>query len=392
MPRQPRVHLENALYYVTVRGNLDQNIYKDEGDYKMFLDLLKKYKEMYGCKIFSFVFLPNHFHLVLEMPLGKETKDKKGISDFMHDLNSSYTKYFNGRYHRKGHLFRERFKTALVEKEIYTAKLTAYVHLNPQKANLVSNPKEYDYSSYLFYLNKDVPFKDLIAQEKNEVLELLGGESYEQFMEQVIKEGSLDFHKDLQRRGILGRESFERIVRERLALLKQEESRPLKKIIPGKKDMKSAAIIFVFAVIGLGLISVLYIAIIKKEPVLKIKEGTTGSLDSKGTIIDELDQTEWQISITSDLPGNEADIISFTNGKFSSGKLSSRGYAISNYSFRIEDGKTIIWETMQTGAEGTASWRGEFEAGKMKGILSLRENGKQPQDFSFVGIKYWRKR
>lgn len=391
MPRQPRIHLENTLYYVTVRGNHGEDIYKDEGDYKMFLELLKKYKEAYGFKVFAFVFLPNHFHLVMEIPPVKEIKNKKGISDFMHDLNSSYTKYFNGKYQRKGHLFRERFKTALAEKQLYTAKLTAYVHLNPQKMNLVSDPKEYKYSSYLFYLDKEVPFKDLLADGKNEVLGLLEGLSYEQFMEKLAGAGNLDFHKDLQRRGILGGENFEQAVRERFALLKQEETVPLKEFSPERKHIKPPALVFMFALMGLGLSSVLYITLKKKEPVLNLKPATAENLESKITIND-LEDTEWQISLSSNLSGNGADMISFTNGKFSSGKLNSEGYSASNYSFRIEDDKKIIWETMQTAPEGTASWMGEFEGGKMKGILSLRRNETQPQDFTFTGIKYWRKK
>lgn len=367
----------------------------------MFLELLKKYKEAYGFKIFAFVFMPNHFHLVMELPEGKEN-DRKGISDFMHDLNSSYTKYFNGKYKRKGHLFRERFKTALAEKELYTAKLTAYAHLNPQKLNLVTDPKEYKYSSYLFYMDREVPFKDLINEEKCEVLELLGAQTYEQFMEKITKEKNLDFHNDLQRKRILGGENFEKAVREKFVLSRKDENEPLEEPVSNKKRMKPGLIIFTFAVIGLGLTFVLNIAIKKKKPDLSFKkEASTQNLGPKVNVvnlgpkvisINDLEQTEWQISITPGLSGKEADIISFTSGKFSSGKLNAKGYAASNYSFRIEDDKTIIWETMQTGAEGTASWRGEFEAGKMKGILSLREDGKQPQDFSFIGIKYWRKR
>lgn len=398
MPRQPRIYLENALYYVTVRGTYDQDIYKDEGDYKMFLELLKKYKEAYGFKIFAFAFLPNHFHLILEIPLGKGTKDKKGISDFMHDLNSAYTKYFNGRYQRKGHLFRERFKTALAEKELYTAKLTAYVHLNPQKVDLISDLKEYKFSSYLFYLEKEVPFKDLIEAEKNEVLALLGGKTYEQFMEEIIKDRNLDFHKDLQRKGILGGPDFETLVRERFSLSdKKQENETLEK--PGV-NYHSRTIILTFVAIGLASALVLQIALKKKTPDIKPQENTKSVSDNfpkaaaepKVTSINDLGETEWQISFTPDLSGKEADIINFTNGKFVSGKLNSKGYSASNYSFRIENDKMIIWETMQTSPQGTASWRGEFEEGKLKGILSLRENGKEPQDFSFTGITYWRRK
>ena len=112
---------------------------------------------------------------------------------------------------------------------------------------------------------------------------------------------------------------------------------------------------------------------------------------SSEPLISELEGTEWQIQVISKEREEESDSISFTGGKFISSKLNVQGYAISNYSYRIEDDRKIVWETMQTASVGTASWRGEFEDGKLKGILSLRQEAKEPQDFSFIGIKYWRK-
>ena len=55
MPRLPRIYLEKALYYVTSRGDYSQDIFKDREDYKMFLELLKKYKGQYGFKLFAFL-------------------------------------------------------------------------------------------------------------------------------------------------------------------------------------------------------------------------------------------------------------------------------------------------------------------------------------------------
>ena len=48
MPRIPRVGIKDALYYVTSRGDHNQNIFKDDEDYQTYVLLLKKYKEQYG--------------------------------------------------------------------------------------------------------------------------------------------------------------------------------------------------------------------------------------------------------------------------------------------------------------------------------------------------------
>ena len=101
---------------------------------------------------------------------------------------------------------------------------------------------------------------------------------------------------------------------------------------------------------------------------------------------------EWEIELTPIAGGKQiADTLNFNKGKFISGKLNTQGFTASNYSLTIEDTGKIIWETMQTSPDGIASWRGEIEQGIMRGILSLR-SGDQTQDFSFISIRYRRRR
>ncbi|MBU1124892.1 MAG: transposase, partial [Candidatus Omnitrophica bacterium] len=127
MPRLPRIHISNALYYITANGNLGENIFLDEKDYAMYAELLKKYKEQYGFRLFSFCLIPGTLSLLFELK-GEEDS----VSMVMHDINSSYTRYFNGRYNRRGHLFRERFKSVIVEKGPYLAKVLRYIHQRPR--------------------------------------------------------------------------------------------------------------------------------------------------------------------------------------------------------------------------------------------------------------------
>ena len=103
MPMLPRIYIEGSLYYVTSMGNHGENIFRDKEDYMTYLELLKKYKEQDGYKLFSFVLMPQQLNLLIE------ATEQATISTIMHDIASSYTKYFNNRYQRKGHLFQERF-------------------------------------------------------------------------------------------------------------------------------------------------------------------------------------------------------------------------------------------------------------------------------------------
>lgn len=342
----------------------------------MFLELLKKYKEQYGFKLYAFVLMPNHFHLLLELPPQKEEKYKGGLSEIMHDLNSSYTKYFNGKYVRKGHLFGERYKATLVEKEPYLSRITAYIHLNPKKKNLVSEVGQYPYSSYNFYIDKEFPIRDLIKEEKDEVLSLLVGQNYEQFIDKLIKERDSDLHKFLQR-GVLGTEDFQEKAKHVLVAYQKEEKKQ------GLSFKKKLGII-TLVIIGLGLGSVY----MTRKIDMPLKTDYKLAIQIK-KLLEDLENRYWQIRLVSSSAGPaQNDIIRFSGGKFSSGSFSQKGYPTSDYSLIIEDENKIIWETVQTAPLGIASWRGEIKNNQMRGILNLRYSDGKTQDFSFVGVNY----
>jgi len=69
---------------------------------------------------------PNHFHLLLEEIL------ENGISRFMQKLGIGYTKYFNTKYERNGHLFQGRFQAVQVENDEQFKYLFVYINvINP---------------------------------------------------------------------------------------------------------------------------------------------------------------------------------------------------------------------------------------------------------------------
>ncbi len=49
--------------------------------------------------------------------------------------------YYNRKYGRDGHLFRERFKSEPVNDMVYFVTLLRYIHQNPVKAGMVMNVK-----------------------------------------------------------------------------------------------------------------------------------------------------------------------------------------------------------------------------------------------------------
>ncbi|MFA5118421.1 MAG: transposase [Candidatus Omnitrophota bacterium] len=396
MPRLPRIFIKGALYYVTCRAESSQNIFQDEGDYAMFLDLLKKYKDQYNIKIFAYSLMPNHLHLLVEMlqqdeSLENDPSNTPQISEFMHNVNNSYTKYFNGRYNRKGHLFRERFKAAIVEKENNLARMTAYIHLNPKKLNLVVELQDSLHSSYPMYLCHNDPDRQAkgmnLKDEIAEVMGLIDNKDYAEFVSGMTQEVGDLIHKNLHRGGILGTDDFIKQVKAQIQNFQ-------KKSVQEKKETGNKKYKFLVTAGGLAVVLMVGAGVVYFY-VVNNKDGTPPAIQNApipAVQAIEWNKQEWDVKLIPLSGGNEAvDTLNFKNGKFVSAKLNSSGFVSSNYSVTVESNGKLIWETMQSSGESTASWHGELQENRMSGILSLRQKGLAPQDFSFISTGYRRR-
>lgn len=67
--------------------------------------------------------------------------------------------YFNWKYKRIGHLYQGRYKSIIVEKEIYLKEVIRYIILNPIRAGLVNRLSGYKWSSYYEYIGKNKRYK-----------------------------------------------------------------------------------------------------------------------------------------------------------------------------------------------------------------------------------------
>ena len=236
MARQLRIEYAGAFYHVFSRGNQKQPVFLSDDDRNYFLNNLRKVHKKFGALVHVYCLMPNHFHLILETPLG-------GLSRIVHFLITSYTIYFNKKHKRHGHLFQGRFKAILIEAVSYAKELSRYIHLNPVRSGIVDAPERYPWSSYGYYRGAAVPERWL---ETSVVLRLFGErlkESKRDYMGFVIdgigKEASASL-KDSLKKGILGSEEFiERTKREHLGaeLSKPDGERPQLKKLRDKPDL-----------------------------------------------------------------------------------------------------------------------------------------------------------
>ena len=145
MPRGPRKKIKNGIYHCILRGINKQDIFFDNQDYFKFLKILKKSKQLFQFKLYSYVLMPNHVHL--------EFKDEKDLlPNIMQNIAISYATYFNIKYDRVGHVFENRYKSKIVGSDDYILNLLRYIHQNPQKAFICAT-EEYKWSSYKEYVN-----------------------------------------------------------------------------------------------------------------------------------------------------------------------------------------------------------------------------------------------
>jgi REP element-mobilizing transposase RayT len=144
MARQLRIEFPGAFYHVTSRGNERKAIFKSQRDREKFLSYLETASQRYGAIIHVYCLMNNHYHILIETPLGN-------LSQIMQHINGAYTTYFNVKRARAGHLFQGRYKSILVEVDEYAKELSRYIHLNPVRARIVDNPEDYQWSSYPYY-------------------------------------------------------------------------------------------------------------------------------------------------------------------------------------------------------------------------------------------------
>jgi REP element-mobilizing transposase RayT len=153
MPRQPRKPSGTGIFHVMMRGINHQEIFCDAEDYYHFINTLDRMRAQYdddgnpcgtNCIYYAYCLMSNHFHLLIR-------EREESVGDTIKRIASSYVYYFNRKYGRDGHLFKERFKSEPVNDMAYFTTLLRYIHQNPIKAGIVEHVKDYEYSSWCEY-------------------------------------------------------------------------------------------------------------------------------------------------------------------------------------------------------------------------------------------------
>ncbi len=217
-----RVVAVDMPHHVTQRGNRRQQVFFCDEDYEAYRLLLTESCQNAGVKIWAYCLIPNHVHLIL-VPASQN-----GLRDALQSAHRHYTRHINFREGWRGYLWQGRFSSFPMD-EKYLVACARYVELNPVRAQLVTKPEEWRWSSARAHLGMDADelvdaaaMSPFVPDWAAFLAEAPGNEEYEE-----IRAG--------ERTGRpLGSSAFVKKLEDRL-------KRPLTRQKPGRKVKKEAA-------------------------------------------------------------------------------------------------------------------------------------------------------
>jgi len=192
--RRKRIKLEGMSHYHVMNKIVDSGVRLDDAEMERFYRTMRKVEAYSGVQILTYALMRNHFHILVAVPRRRELSDEEviermrllysaadmkrfeknwerwreqglddlvaealdrqrlrmyDVSQFMKTLKQRISMSYNYRHKRLGYLWNDRFQSVLVEgREEALATMAAYIDLNPVRAELVKDPKDYHFSGY----------------------------------------------------------------------------------------------------------------------------------------------------------------------------------------------------------------------------------------------------
>ena len=144
MARPLRQFDPGSLLHVISRGNQGEAVFSEADERGLFIERLGQQAQGWDGKLYAYVVMSNHFHLLLEV-------GKQPLRRLMQPLLTWYAGRYNWRQSRHGHVFHGRYQSVLLAREAHLLEAIRYLHLNPVRAGLVSSPEDYEWSSHAAY-------------------------------------------------------------------------------------------------------------------------------------------------------------------------------------------------------------------------------------------------
>ena len=170
MARKLRIN-EAGYYHVINRGVQKRNIFIDDEDFEIFLDLILFVNNKFDMEVMSYCLMNNHYHLLVKT-------NSDNLSLIFQYINTNYSKYFNYKYKKVGTLWQGRFQSFYIFNDNDLFTVSKYIERNPIKANMVRNIEQYKHQS-LHAWNNTTKYKDII---KNSIIFDMTLNEYKQYI------------------------------------------------------------------------------------------------------------------------------------------------------------------------------------------------------------------
>jgi len=154
MPARPR-DCAPGIHHVWVNATSHWPYFVDDIDRLTWIRLLGRVRDRCGWRVPAFCQMTTHVHALFEVP-------NDTLSAGMEYLNREYSRDFNTRHSRQGHLVRKRFGSRRVQDGADLLGTYAYVVLNPVAAEACPRAEDWRWSSYATTvgLSDDFSFAD----------------------------------------------------------------------------------------------------------------------------------------------------------------------------------------------------------------------------------------
>jgi putative transposase len=192
--RSSRAKVVGHAYYHVTNRILERRYILQDGVAEQFRTLMRKVEAFTGVRVVTYCLMTNHVHLLLEVPNRPTLTDKEllarlkiisspsvfarfqqqwnrmveqksesgleqmrlsvrkrmfDVSFFMKELKQRFSFWYNRKSKRQGPVWEDRFKSTLVQGQgTYLATAAAYIDLNPVRAGIVEDPKDFRFCGY----------------------------------------------------------------------------------------------------------------------------------------------------------------------------------------------------------------------------------------------------
>jgi putative transposase len=146
MPRTARASVGGMCYHVINRGNTSNEVFRANGDYHAFVDLIAHACQRLPMRVLAYCVMPTHFHLALcphsDGDLGR----------WMQWLLTTHVRRYHEHYKSRGHIWQGRFKAFPIEQDEHLLTVLRYIERNPLRAGLVRRAEDWPWSSLTSWL------------------------------------------------------------------------------------------------------------------------------------------------------------------------------------------------------------------------------------------------